>query len=181
MAQDYSALSFMGMYLFLADYVDSTTVPTSGTILSGILDFTPPSEDKETKKYRTLDGDGWETVVPLGQSLGDITVEFLRTGTGDIYVGTAGQSTYSILKNWSRQTTKEGGKAAPKCLIFAKPRGTGYEGTLYYVILKSFSDGKAGENGQEFTVTLTPFGPPVDVQVTKGSDNEWTFAPVSGD
>ena len=178
---EYFVLSNYDTHLFLAKYTDSATIPSSGTELTGVLPFTPPTVDKEVRKYRTLDGNGWESVAALGQAQGDMTLNFLRTGTGDTYDGTAGSTTYSTLKNWVMNSVAQGGQTSPKCIILVRPRGTAYEGVCYYVIPKSFADGEIGENGQEFSVTVTPFGPPVPVTVTvtKGSGT-WSFAAVSG-
>lgn len=175
---EYFVLSNFDTHLFLADYTDSATVPTNGTELTNVLPFTPPSIDKDVKKYRTLDGNGWESVAALGQAQGDMTLNFLRAGTGDLFDGKTGATTYSTLKSWVWNSTAQGGQTAPKCIVLVRPRGTGYEGVCYYVIPKSFADGEIGENGQEFSVVVSPFGPPVPVTVTK-TGSTWAFAAVS--
>lgn len=175
---EYFVLSNYDTHLFLADYTDSATIPASGTELTNVLPFTPPTVDKEVKKYRTLDGNGWESVAALGQTQGDMTLNFLRAGTGDPFTGAAGSTTYATLKNWVLNSVAQGGQTSPKCIILVRPRGTAYEGVCYYVIPKSFADGEIGENGQEFSATVTPFGPPVPVTVTK-TEGAWSFAKVS--
>lgn len=174
---EYFVLSNFDTHLFLANYTDSATIPASGTELTNVLPFTPPSVDKEVRKYRTLDGNGWESVAALGQAQGDMTLNFLRAGTGDTFDGTAKTSTYSVLKAWVLGSVAQGGETAPKCVILVRPRGTAYEGVCYYVIPKTFADGEIGENGQEYSVTVTPFGPPVPVAVTK-TEGDWSFTAV---
>ena len=168
------------MHLFLADYTGLGYNPVEryGAYWRTSIHAVYRRQGSQGK-YRTLDGNGWESVAALGQAQGDMTLNFLRAGTGDTFDGTAGSTTYSTLKNWVMNSVAQGGQTSPKCIILVRPRGTAYEGVCYYVIPKSFADGEIGENGQEFSVTVTPFGPPVPVTVTKGSGT-WSFAAVSG-
>jgi hypothetical protein len=173
--------SHFDSHLFMAAYTDSDTVPASGTELQNVISFTPPTITKDVARYKTLDGDGWDTIAPLGQSQGDMVMNFVRAGVDDVFDGTAGTgaSAYESLKAWALGNASVGGAATPKCIIFVKPRGTSYEGTCIYVIPTSFSDGEANENtGQEFSITVAPFGPPVPVTVTK-TGSTFSFAAVS--
>lgn len=166
---DYFVLSNFGVRYFLEDYVDSNTIPSAGTHeLEGVISCSLGEINKDVKKYKTLNGNGWDSIAPLGQSQGDGTFELIRMGTGDPYVGTASSSTYTKLKKWFMDSTAEGGSVSPKCIIEVLPRGNNtYEGICYYVIPAKWGPGKKDtETGQEYSFDVSPFGPQKPVVVT---------------
>ena len=181
---DYFVLSNFGVRYFLEDYTDSDTVPASGTNeLKGILSCSLGGVTKDTKKYRTLGGNGWESIAPLGQAQEDATFEAIREGSGDVYAGAAGTSTYTKVRDWYMKSAATGGQIAPKCIIEVVPRGNNtYEGTCYYVIPTKWTPGtKDDQSGQEYSFEVSPFGPQVPVTVTytpaQGATPEsWAFA-----
>lgn len=179
---DYFTLSNFGVRYFLEAYTDSNTVPATGTNeMDGVISCTLGEVTKDIKRYKTLNGNGWDVVAALGQSQGDGSFDLVRLGEGDAYDGTAGTSTYTKLKKWFMDSAAEGGSVAPKTIVEVVPRGDGdYEGTVYYVIPNKWGAGrKDTETGQEYNFTVTPFGPQVPVTVThtvsQGVET-WTFA-----
>lgn len=184
MAQEYFVLSNFGVRYFMEAYTDSSTVPATGTNeLKDILSCNLGAITKDTKKYKTLGGNGWDSIAPLGQGQDDATFEAIRGGTGDVYAGAAGTSTYTKVRDWVMKSTAQGGSVSPKCVIEVVPRGDNtYEGTLYYVIPAKWGPGKKDtETGQEYTFDVSPFGPQVPVTVTytpaAGETPEsWAFA-----
>lgn len=183
----YSALSNFGVRYFLEDYTEGT-LPTSGTNeLNDVLSCTLGEFTKDMKKYKTLNGDGWDVVVPLGQSQADATFEMVRTGEGNAYTGVAGTDAYTQLKHWFLNSVAAGGSTAKKYIVEVIPRGNNtYEGTVYSVLPLKWAPGKKDtEVGQEYSFDVTPFGAPVPVVVThtpaSGSTPEsWTFAQPQG-
>ena len=168
---DYFVLSNFGDRYFLKDYVDSDTVPASATEadeITSVISCDLGSFSKENKKYRTLHSNGWELVAPLGNSTEDGTFECVREGTGGVYTGNAGNTTYQKIKDWFMKATAGAGVASPKCIIEVITRGENvYEGTCYYVIPNNWGPGtKDTENGQEYSFSVTPFGPQTPINVT---------------
>ena len=93
MASKYFILSNFGVRYFLEDFIDENTVPSVGTNeLKGILSCSLGTITKETRRYKTLDGDGWDSIVTLGQTQEDATFEAIRLADGDIYEGDNGSS-----------------------------------------------------------------------------------------
>lgn len=177
MAQDYFYLSNFGVRYLLSDFVNTDTIPQTLNVdneLQGLVSCTLGEINKEVTKKRTLNGNGWEVAAVLGNSQGDGTFEAVRLGTGNAYVGAAGTDTYTKLRHWFMEATKDAGRGSPKVVTEIIPRGDVYEGTVYYVIPTNWGPGsKDTENGQEYSFTVTPFGPPVPVKVT--------HTPASGD
>jgi len=176
---NYLILSNFDTHLFLGDYDPNNPTALATTVqeLPNVLPFTPPELSKDVARYRTLDGDGWESIAPLGQSQSDMTLNFLRADVGNAYTGIVGSDNYSILRNWIDSSTALGGQASAKWIYFVRPRGTMYEGVAFSCIGSNFADGESGENGQEFSVTATPFGPQVPLNVTRNpSTMGWTFS-----
>lgn len=168
-ARNYFALSNFGTHYFLEDFVDSDTVPASVQVgtneFEGIISCSSFNLQKNTQKYNTLDGNGWESVVALGNQMEDLEFEAIRLGTGNVYNGTAGTSTFTLIEEWFMGATAGAGNASPKTLIEIIPRGAGtemvYEATAFNVIPKAFNGGaKNTDDGQLFNFTLSPFGPP---------------------
>lgn len=186
MAGDYFVLSNFGVRYFKLPYTDSSTVPGEATLdneLTGVLNCDFGKFAKENKKYRTLNGNGWESVAPLGNTAEDGTFECVREGTGDPYLGTAGDSTYTKVKDWFMKATEGAGVNAPACIVEVLPRGNNvYEGTLWYVVPNNWGPGSRDtESGQEYSFTVTPIGPQVPVKVTyvpatEGAGESWTLA-----
>lgn len=187
MAQEYFVLSNFGTRYFKFAYTDSDTVPassSSGQEIGSVLSCNLGSFTKETTKYRTLNGNGWELVAPLGNTSEDATFECVREGIGDVYLGVDGESTYTRIKNWFMEATKGAGATSPACIVEVLPRGgsTGneYEGTCYFVVPAQWTPGtKDTETGQEYSFTVSLFGPQIPVKVTVGEGGTFTFAKAS--
>lgn len=179
MAVEYFALSNFGVRLWFEAYVNSDAVPSTGTHeLEGCLSENLGGITKDVQTYKPLNGNGWDTIVSLGQSQAEATLSFIRTGTGDVYTGEGeGESAYTTLKKWVDNATQAGGSNAPMCIVETVPRGNGtYEGTCYYVVPTSFTPGERNTtDGQLFDVGVQPFGPPVAVEVTVGADGIYAF------
>lgn len=177
-------LSNYGIRYFLEDVPAGGGVPTAGTheVIS-VLEANIGSFKKDSKAYRTLNGDGWESIAPLGQSQDEATIQCLRYGEGDVYDGTDGTTTFCRVRKWMMDATRAGGSTAQKVLVEVVPRGkvsgeVVYEGTAYYVIPTSWNpSARNSENGQEFNFTVKPFGAPVPLTVT-ATNGQFTFAPV---
>lgn len=193
MAVDYFVLSNFGVRYFKLDYTDSDTVPTQAgpdDEITSVLSCDLGQFTKENTKYRTLNSNGWESVAPLGNSSEDGTFECIREGTGGVYTGEAGTTTYTKMKDWFMKATAGAGKASPAVIVEVVPRGgTGtneYEGTCYFVIPNQWTPGtKDTETGQEYSFSVTPFGPQIPVTVTytapSGETPEsWAFAKATG-
>lgn len=191
MATEYFTLSNFGVRYFLKDYTDSDTVPAAAgpsDELDSVLSADIGSFSKDVKAYKPLNGNGWDIIASLGQSQDDASFDLVRTGTGDAYVGTAGSSTYTKLRKWFMDAAAQGGNNSPKCIVEVVPRGgstPAYEGTCFYVVPKNWGPGaKDTDTGQEYSITVSPFGPPQPVTVTHtpaaGSTPEsWAFAKPS--
>lgn len=181
---EYQLLSNYGSYFFLESYTDSSTLPPTGTfMLTSMIDCSVGEVTKDVKTYRTLDGNGWESVASLGQSISEFDLNFVREGTGDVYDGTAGSTTYTKLKKWVEDASKNGCQNVPKWLVEVIPRGDGsYEGNCYSVYYFKWNGGKRDpETGQEYSITLKPFGPVIPVTVTRtesGGTVTWSFAKI---
>lgn len=181
-------LSNFGTHYFLKEYVDAKTVAAGANVadeLQGIFNCTLGEISKEVAKKRTLNGNGWEVVTSLGQSLGDGNFECVRLGTGNAYVGVAGDDTYTKIRDWFREATANAGVNSPKQIIEVVDRGGEFEGTVYNVVPSNWGPGaKDTESGQEYSFTVTPFGAPIPVKVTHvagtGETAEsWTFEKAS--
>lgn len=186
-------LSDFGTIYLMTGYTDSNTVPetlTNAAELDGVLSCSPVGAvTKSNATYKVLNGDGWDSIATLGNSQDDLTLECIRTGTAGVYDGTDGTSTYTRIKNWFMNATQNAGVQSPKCLIELLPRGgasgtaSEYEATLVYVVPNSWNPGDRNtDSGQEFSFTVTPFGPVVPLSVVKsveGSVTTYTFTKVS--
>lgn len=182
MATEYFLLSNFGVRYFMTDYENSAVVPASvgaADEITSVLSCDLGSFSKEVKKYRTLNGNGWESIAPLGQSSDDATFECVREGVGNPYVGTDGVTTYQKIKNWFMNSTKNGGETTPKVIVEIVPRGgtpDAFEGTAYYVIPNNWKPGtKDTETGQEYSFTVSPFGPQKPLSVSYNAAND-TFS-----
>lgn len=186
MDQDYTCLSYFGCHYFLMDYQKVGVIPgkaTGADEINDVISCTLGTFKKEVKKYRTLNSNGWEKSVSLGQSQDDGAFECIRTGAGNPYIGEAGTDTYTKIKDWFMKATSNGGKLSPKVVVEVLPRGDAFEGTCYYVTPLDWTPGKRDtESGQEYSFTLSVFGPPVPVKVTV-SDVEgvetWAFSDIA--
>ena len=85
------------------------------------------------------------------------------------------------------KATAGAGVASPACIIEVVPRGNGtYEGICYYVIPNQWIPGtKDTETGQEYSFSVTPFGPQVPVKVTytpavEATPESWSFTKATG-
>lgn len=184
MAQEYFVLSNFGVKYFMETYVDTDTVPATGTNeIKDILNCTLGEVTKDVKRYKTLGGNGWDSLATLGQSQEDATFDCIRSGSGDAYDGTAGTSSYTKIRDWFMKSTAQGGQTSPKVIIEVIPRADGvFEGTAFYVVPSKWAPGtRDTETGQEYSFDVTPFGPQVAVDVTYtapvgGTPESWAFA-----
>lgn len=179
---EYFVLSNFGVRYFMFAYSATGAVPSSSTVGTEIKDVISCSlggVSKENTKYRTLNGNGWEQIATLGNSQEDAEFQLLRTGSGSdtVYDGDAGSTTFQALRHWMMSATAGAGSEAPKMIIECLPRGAGvYEGTLYNVVPSSFNPStRDTDTGQEYSMTVSPFGPPVPVSVTYTASTD-TFA-----
>lgn len=189
MAQDYFVLSNFGVRYFLKDYTDSNTIPASATAadeITSVISCDLGTFTKENTKYRTLNSNGWESIAPLGNSSEDATFECVREGTGNPYTGTPGTTSYQKIKDWFMKATAGAGVSSPKCIVEVVPRGNdSFEGTCYYVIPNQWTPGaKNTENGQEYSFSVSPFGPQTPLVVTHtpasgGTEESWGFSKAS--
>ena len=193
MAVDYFVLSNFGVRYFLLNYTDSDTVPASAgpaDEITSVISCDIGQFSKENTKYRTLNSNGWESIATLGNTAEDGTFECVREGTGDVYSGAAGTSSYTRIKDWFLKATAGAGKQSPKCIVEVVPRGgsgtTEYEGTCYFVVPNQWTPGtKDTETGQEYSFTVSPFGPQIPVTVTHtpaqgDTPEKWAFAKATG-
>lgn len=172
----YLTASFYGASVFMLDYTEGT-IPASASAddrLDGMRTWTLGTTSKETNSYRTLDGDGWEAVVTLGNSQEEATFDCIRLGLDGVY-SEDGTDTYSRIKAWFMSATANGGKASPKTFVEVIPRGDKFEGTVYNVVPTEWAPGeRTTDEGQLYSFTVKPFGPPIPVNV-EYSDGTWTF------
>lgn len=179
MSQEYFVLSNFGVRYFAETYVDSDTIPSTGTNeISHVLSCNLGTINKDTKTYKTLGGNGWDHVAALGQSQDDATFECVRVGIGGVYAGVPGTTTYTKIRDWFLKSTAQGGQFSPKVIIEVVPRGAGqYEGTAYFVTPKRWGPGtKNTEDGQVYTFDVTPFGPQIPLIVSYDPDSDtFTF------
>ena len=169
---NYFVLSNFGVRYFISDYTSVGAVPAVGKIeneIQDVLSCDIGAFTKETTKYRTLNSNGWESIASLGNTAEDATFECVRGGDGNVYDGDADSGdTYSKIKHWFLAATKSAGVSSPKCIVEIVPRGDNeYEGTCYYVVPNKWTPGtKDPEKGQEYSFTVSLFGPPTVLKVT---------------
>lgn len=175
MAYEYFVLSNFGVRYFMTDYTNSESIPSSvdGTNeITSVISCDLGKFNKENKKYRTLNSNGWESIAPLGQTSDDATFQCVREGQGDVYTGAAGTTTFQRIKKWFMDATKAGGTTSPKVITEIVPRGQAngsvvYEGTSYYCVPANWEPGtKDTETGQEYSFSVSPFGPQTPLVVT---------------
>lgn len=175
------ALSNFGYHLFVEPFENSDTIPASlSHEVSGILSVDLGGITKNVQAYHTLDGNGFETVVSLGQAVDDGVISCLRTGEGDIYLNEEIEgSAFSYFSKWIDESTEQGGANSERWLVEVVPRGTGYEAKAYAVIPQNFKPGtKSADGGQTFSLTVKPFGRPVPVKVTE-SEGKFTIEKIT--
>lgn len=173
-ATEYFIMSYFGTRYFMFDYTDSDTIPTDsadGQEITSVISCDIGSFTKENTKYRTLNGNGWESIAPLGNSSEDATFECVREGTGGVYGAAAPTSTYAIIKQWFMEATAGAGKGSPKAIVEIIPRGgagaEAYEGSCYFVVPNQWTPGnKDTETGQEYSFSVSPFGPQIPLVAT---------------
>lgn len=191
---DYSVLSNFGVRYFLMDYKEGTIaedgkivinnnalVGTSTDLIGEILDVlecNPGAISKDVKTFKTLNCDGWDSAVPLGQSIGEGSMSLIRTGTGNVFGVTASNDTFNKLKSWMMSATASGGVNAAKALVEVVPRGTAYEATVYRCVPTNFDNGaKTTSDGQEYSISFQAFGKPIPAVATvDSSDNSVSIA-----
>lgn len=181
-----SVLSNFGVRYFLEDV---STIITSGHIATSaatsaaneikyVLSCNVGEINKDVKTFKTLNGNGWDSAVPLGQSISEGSMNLIRVGS-DIFNGTDDDN-YGKLKKWVLDATKAGGATAAKALVEIVPRGMTsgstpeeqYEATVYVVVPTKFNPGERNtDDGQEFDISFQPYGAPIPCTVTKGSSD----------
>lgn len=171
MAVDYFVLSNFGVRYYLMDFTDTETVPTSATPaneITSVISCNIGAFSKENTKYRTLNSNGWESIATLGNASEDGEFQCVREGSGDVYAGEAGTGTYTRVKDWFMKATAGAGAQSPKCIVEILPRGANqYEATCYYCVPNQWTPGtRDTETGQEYSFTVSPFGPPVPLTAT---------------
>lgn len=194
---DFSVLSNFGVRYFLMDFETGTTLKAS-TIefaadgkslgvadqvllktdeITDVLSCSVGEVAKDVKTFKTLNGDGWDSAVSLGQSLAEGQISLIRTGTGNPYTGGTNGETYNRLRKWMMSAAATGGSNAPKALVEIVPRGgSSYEGTIYRCVPTSFNPGeKNTSDGQEYGISVQPFGGPVAVVPTASNTTGQAF------
>lgn len=155
--------------------------------VDNVINFQSGEINKDTKTYRTLTNDGWESIAVLGQSIGDHTISCIRPADG-IYQGEGdtGTTNYEILRKWFMDSLGANNFKARRKLIVISPRlasqgasTISYEATEYNVIPKTFKEGdKDPDAGQEFEITVGAFGRPFSASATKSvatNVTTWSF------
>ena len=181
MTYEYDVPSWFRTRMFLLPYVDSDTIPSSAGAadeITSIIDHDLGKFEKDYKEYRTLGGNGWQSMASLGQSQSQAQLNLIREGYGDVYVGTDGSTTYTRLRNWCMNSNRVG-QSSSRCIIEVIPRdaaGTLWEGTCYFVKPGPWDPGRRDtESGMEYNVSVRPFGPPIPLNVTYNSSTD-TFS-----
>lgn len=174
----YLTASFYGASVFMLDYTKGK-IPASASAedrLDDLRTWTLGNISKENNSYRTLNGDGWEAVVALGNSQEEATFDCIRLGLDGVY-NEDGTDTYSRIKAWFMSATANGGKASPKTFVEVIPRGDKFEGTVYNVVPTEWAPGERNtDDGQLYSFTVKPFGPPIPVNVEYSAETDtWTF------
>lgn len=174
--EKYMSLSNYGYHLFIENFESSDIVPSEGTKeVKGILSVNIGGVSKDIQTYRTLDGEGYESIVSLGQALAEGSINCLRTGVNSVYTGEEGDSAYQYFRKWMDEATANGGVNAERAIVEVVPRGESYEGTVYYCVPVNFQPGeKSTDGGQTFSLSVKPFGKSVPVKVSE-SDGTFTF------
>lgn len=194
---DFTVLSNFGVRYFLMPFATGSTA-TAGTIvlsadgkslgaaaqgiptaaeLEDVLSCSIGEVSKDVKTFRTLNSDGWESAVSLGQALSEGSMSLIRTGTGNPYVGAESGSTYNKLRKWMADAAATGGSNAPKAILEIVPRGgSSYEGTIYRCVPTNFDPGERNtSDGQEYSISVQPFGCPISVVPTASSTSGQAF------
>lgn len=180
---DYSVLSNFGVRYFLMSTGDALGTDgkslkanlqlTSGDELTDVLSCNVGEISKEVKTFKTLNGDGWDSAVPLGQSVGEGNMSLIRVGEGQY--NSSGTTAYDKLRAWVTAATAAGGATAARVLVEVVPRGTEantgtgasgthpiYDATGYLVTPTRFNPGERNtSDGQEFDVSFQPYGAPM--------------------
>ena len=177
---DYSVLSNFGVRYFLADVADvfssgvlkSSVLLTAGEEITDVLSCDVGEISKEVKTFKTLNGDGWDSAVPLGQSVSEGNMSLIRTGTGQY--SSSGTTSYDRLRAWMESAAAAGGATAAKALVEVVPRGqdvnsgtgatgthTIFDATAYIVTPTRFNPGERNtSDGQEYSISFQPYGKP---------------------
>ena len=177
-------LSNFDTHLMLSDYkqtLDSTKI--DAVEYEDIINIDLGEITKDVKQYKTLTNDGWDSLAVLGQSIGDITIEFVRNMKG-VYIGSSDEGTtpYEVFKKWYDSSLSAAAGTQKKNLYIAKPRYVDlgspavatkkYEIDCYHVIPKNWTPGPIDpDNGQTFSITLAAFGAPQQATEKSGSSH----------
>ena len=178
---DYSVLSNFGVRYFLLTTDDalasggaalkSDLQLSSGVELTDVLSASLGEISKDVKTFKTLNGGGWDSAVPLGQSVSEGSMNLIRVGEGNYSPG--GTSTYDRLRNWVTAATSTGGSTSAMVIVEVVPRGTEantgttgthpiYDATGYLVTPTKFNPGERNtDNGQEFDISFQAYEAPM--------------------
>lgn len=179
--------SWYGTRYYMFDYNELGTIPETGTPaneLTAITSSNIGNFSKENTTYRTLNGNGWESIAVLGNTIDDAEFSAIRVNP-KLYDGTEVGETYNKVKKWFMEATSSGGIASPKFIIEVvvsiKGNEEAVEATLYNVVPSQWNPGQRDtETGQEFSFTVKPFGAPVPLKATYSSETDtWTFSALS--
>lgn len=183
---DFTVLSNFGVRYFLMDFVESSTAVSGKVAINGeelassfqctnelldVLSCNPGAITKDIKRFKTLNGGGWDSAVSLGQSVGAGSLSLIRTGMGNVFGATGSNDTFNTLKSWIYGATANGGSNAPKALIEIVPRGgTSYEATIYRCVPTEFNPGsRTTSDGQEYGIGFQTMGAPIKGVATLSS------------
>lgn len=173
---DYSVLSNFGVRYFLEPMVagspddrvttDNQNFKTNAKLkteyeITDVLSCNVGEINKDVKTFKTLNGDGWDSAVPLGQNMSEGNMSLIRTGTGAY--SSSGTATFDRLRKWMLESAQAGGSTAARCLVEVVPRGgTVYEATGYIVVPTKFNPGeKNTSDGQEYDISFQAYGAPI--------------------
>lgn len=178
---DYSVLSNFGVRYFLltptaalatgGNALKTDLQLSSGNELTDILSANLGEISKDVKTFKTLNGGGWDSAVPLGQSISEGSMNLIRVGEGNY--SSSGTSTYDRLRKWVSDATSTGGATSAMVIVEVVPRGTEansggtgthpiYDATGYLVTPTRFNPGERNtDNGQEFDISFQAYGAPM--------------------
>lgn len=180
---DYSVLSNFGVRYFLL--TTTNALATGGNALKSDLQLLSSNEltdvlsanlgeiSKDVKTFKTLNGGGWDSAVPLGQSVGEGSMNLIRVGEGNY--SSSGTTSYDRLRKWVSDATSTGGSTSAMVIVEVVPRGTEantgsgatgshpiYDATGYLVTPTRFNPGERNtDNGQEFDISFQAYGAPM--------------------
>ena len=178
---DYSVISNYGVRYFLLTTTDALATGENALKtdlqlltsdeLTDVLSANLGEISKDVKTFKTLNGGGWDSAVPLGQSVSEGSMNLIRVGEGNY--SSSGTTSYDKLRKWVTDATSTGGSTSAKVLVEVVPRGTEansggtgthpiYDANAYLVTPTKFNPGERNtDNGQEFDISFQEYGAPM--------------------